>query len=140
MLPRRAFIDYAALPHFDLKTYQLFISALVRLSLGNSHHIGLQFGVQKFEQIAAADGVDQDRAVSDRPPHKGHAIAMAADVQANHPRAKGLEQDLGVGRVVAEVGNDEGVMVVLAINRRRRIGTRTAIKPLRQLRGLQNAE
>ena len=65
MLTRGAFIDYAALSHFDLKTDELFISALVRLCLGNSHHIGLHFGMQKFEQVASTNRVDQHRAISD---------------------------------------------------------------------------
>ena len=91
VLPRRTFINNAALPHFDLKTDELFISALVRLCLGNSHYIGLQFGVQQFEQVAAANGVDQHRAVPDRPPLKAHAVAMASDVKANHPRTERLQ-------------------------------------------------
>ncbi len=51
MLPRGALIDYSALPHFDLKTDELFISALVGLCLGNSHHIGLHFGVQQHHAV-----------------------------------------------------------------------------------------
>jgi hypothetical protein len=101
----------------------------------------LQFGVQKLEQVAPANSqvapgnsIDQHRALSDWPPLKGHAIAMATDVNAKHPRTKRFEQNLGIGRVVAEVCNDEGIMVVLAINRRQRIGTGTVKKPLRDCR------
>ena len=78
MLTRGAFIHYSTLPHLGLKAHKLFISALVCLSLGNSHHLDLQFGVQEFEQVASTNRVDQHRAV-DRPPHKGRAIALPAD-------------------------------------------------------------
>ena len=39
MLSWRAFMT-VPLAHFDLKTYQLFINALVRLFLSDPHHIG----------------------------------------------------------------------------------------------------
>ncbi len=99
MLSRRAFIDYAALPHFDLKTCELFISALVRVFLSNSHHAGLHFGVEQFEQIAPADRVDQYRAGFDCPPAESYPIAMARDAKANNPRSERLVQNLGVSRL-----------------------------------------
>jgi antitoxin component HigA of HigAB toxin-antitoxin module len=38
-----------------------------------------------------------------RPPLKRDAITVATDLQADHPRAKCLEQHLGVGRIIAEI-------------------------------------
>ena len=61
--------------------------------------------------------------------------------KAGRKRAEKLDSfKTYISRVVAEIGDNESIVVVAAINRRQRIGTRTAIKPLRQLRGLQNAE
>ena len=41
----------------------------------------------KVRQIASATDVDRHRAVSHWPPHKVHAIALATDVEADHPRS-----------------------------------------------------
>ena len=100
----------------------------------------MQFGVKKFEQIGSANGVDQHRAMFDRPPLSIHAIAIATDLKANHARTKRLEQHLGVGRVVAEIGDNESIGIVAAINRRERAGTGAAIEALRQLRKLPNSK
>jgi hypothetical protein len=63
----------------------------------------LQFGVKKFDQVGPANGVKQHRAVFDGPPLGIHAIAIASDVKTNHARTERLEQNLGVGRIVAEI-------------------------------------
>ena len=46
--------------------------------------------------------------------------------------AKPLEQDLGVGRVIAQIGNDERPAVVQAINRCQCFRARAGVEPLRQ--------
>jgi hypothetical protein len=61
--------------------------------------------------------------------------------KAGRKRAEKLDSfKTYISRVVAEIGDNESIVVVAAINRRQRIGTRTAIKPLRQLLGVQNAK
>ena len=140
MLPWRAGVDDPALTHFGLQRHELLIGASACRSIDNSDLIGLQFGMKQFDQIGAADGVDQHRAMFDRPPLSVHAVAMATDLQANHARAKRLEQHLGVGRVVAQVRDDQRIVVVTAIDRRQRARARTAIKSLRQLFELSDAE
>ena len=89
--------------------------------------------MKKFEQIGPANGIDQHRAIFDWPPLNIHAIAIATDLNANHARTKRLEQHLGIGRVVAQIGDDESIGIVAAINRRERTGPRTSIKSLWQL-------
>jgi hypothetical protein len=51
--------------------------------------------LQVFPQCRSLDL----RSIFDRPPLKSHAIAIAADVKANHARTKRLVQYLGIGRV-----------------------------------------
>ena len=140
MLPGWASVDDPGLSHLGLQSLKLRISALARRSINNANLIGLQFGVKKFDQISPANGVDQYRALFDRPSLRIHAIAIATDVQANHPRTKRLEQNLGVGRVAAEICDNERITIVAAINRRQRAGTRTSVKPLRQLLELLDAK
>ena len=45
-----------------------------------------------------------------------HAVAVAADVKPNHALAEGLQQHLGVGGVVAEIGDDQRIVVVAAVD------------------------
>ena len=106
-----------------LQRLKLRIGAPARRSINKADLIGLQFGMKKFDQIGAADGVDQHRALFDRPPLEIHAIAIAADVQANHPRTERLVQHFGVGRIIAQIGDNESIGIVVAINRRQRAGT-----------------
>ena len=54
-------------PHLSLQTIELLVSASARRSINKSDLIGLQFGVQEFEQIAPANCVDQ---------HRGRSIGM----------------------------------------------------------------
>ena len=65
---------------------------------------------------------------------------MAADLKANHARTKGLQQHLGIGRIVAEIRDDQRIVIVAAIDRRQRAGTRTSKQALRQLFGLADSE
>ena len=129
MLPGRAIIDDTGLSHLWLKCHQAARKRAACWSINNPDLTGLQFGLKKFEQIGPANGVDQHRAMFDWPPLKIHAIARAADMQANHARTKRLEQNLGIGRVVAEIGDNKSIGIVAAINRRERAGTIASIKP-----------
>ena len=45
-----------------------------------------------------------------------HAIAIAADLKANHARTKCLEQHLGIGWIIAQISDNESVAVVRPIN------------------------
>src|SRR5438067_830917 len=67
----------------------------------------LQKGLVKLEQIGAPDRVDRHGGVFDRPPLHARAIPIPGDLQPDHARAKGLEQHLSIGCVVAEVGKDQ---------------------------------
>jgi hypothetical protein len=42
------------------------------------------------------------------PPPGAHAIARASDLQANHAHTERLEQNFAVGRIVAQIGENEG--------------------------------
>ena len=77
--------------------------------------------------------------MSDRPPLKIHAVAMATDLKANHARTKRLVQHLAIGRVVAEICDNDSIGLIAAIDHCERTGTRTSIKPLRELVGLLNS-
>jgi hypothetical protein len=82
----------------------------------------------RFEQTGPANGVNQHRRIFDRPPFKVRAIAMATDLKANHARgAERVKQHLGVGRVVAEVCDNESIVIIAAIDHGERAGTRTSV-------------
>ena len=69
----------------------------------------------------------------DRPPLVLHAITRAADVQPDHTPTKGLVQHFGIARIIAEVGDNQRIVVMSAINCRERARARAATQPLRQL-------
>ena len=50
----------------------------------------LQIAVQGFQQVRPANVVNEDAAATDLPPLGLHAVAVATDMHANHPLAKGL--------------------------------------------------
>jgi hypothetical protein len=58
----------------------------------------------------------------------------------DHPGAEHLEQHLGIGRVVAQIGDDEGIVVMAAVDRGERNRSGTAIEPLRQFFEFDDAE
>jgi hypothetical protein len=64
---------------------------------------------------------------------------MATGLNANHARTKRLVHHLGVGRVVAEICDNESVAIIAAIDRCELARTRTSIKPLPELVGLLNS-
>ena len=65
---------------------------------------------------------------------------MPGDLHADHPRTKGLVQELAVARLVAEIGDDQRVALIMPVDRGERTRPRAAIKPLRQLVEVQDAE
>ena len=92
----------------------------------------MQFTKQQIEELRAADRIHWDIAAFDRPMLRRFAIPAARDVNANDAPAKPLKQDLGVARVIAQIGNDEGLAVVPAINRCQCFRARAGVEPLRQ--------
>jgi hypothetical protein len=54
-------------------------------------------------------------------------IAIATDRKANHARTKCLKQHLGIGRVVAEIGYNNSIGIIAAIDPRECAGTRTSV-------------
>ena len=79
-----------------LKSCELLISALGHRSMDNSDLARLQLAMKKFEQIGAANGVEQHRPMFSRPPLR---IAVACPAQRplcqsekSHPIALGDHQ------------------------------------------------
>src|SRR5262245_29901191 len=139
-MPRRASIDDPAISDFGLKRHQLLIRPSGHFPIDNSDLTRLQLGMIKFEQIGPADSVKQHRAMFDWPPLSSHAVAMPTDLNPNHAKgAECVKQYLGVGRVVAEICDNDSIRMVAAIDNRERAGTRASIKPLRELLGLFNS-
>ena len=110
MLPGGHVYD-PALAHFGLEFRKLLISASNHRSIDKSDLIGLQFGVKKFDQIGSAYRVDQHRACSDRPALSSSCHRQATDLKANHRATKGLEQHLGIGRVIAEIATMRALLL-----------------------------
>src|SRR4051812_31236271 len=82
VLSGRTAIDRSALPILYLEIGQLLKGATHHRYVGKSDKSGLQFGVEQFEQIGSAHGIDRKMAMFHRPPLGVHAIAMAADLKA----------------------------------------------------------
>jgi hypothetical protein len=53
-----------------------------------------------------------------------------------YARAKRLVQHLSIGRIAAEIGNNESLGIIVAVNRREIASARTPIRSLRELVGL----
>src|SRR5262249_10576993 len=111
-------------------------SASGRWSIDNPDLTRLQLAMKKFEQIGAANGVEQHRPVFNRPPLSIHAIAIAADRKANHARTKCLKQHLGVGWVVAEIRDNRSLVIMPAHNRGEAPATAPPLTPRGGLAGL----
>ena len=110
-------VDRSSVTLLDFKISQLFKRASHHRTIDEADQNGLQFGMEKFEQITSADGIDQHRTAFDRPPFGIHAIAVAGDVQADHAHPERLEQHLGVSRIIAQIGNDQRIGIVAAVAR-----------------------
>src|SRR3974390_955331 len=82
------------------------------------------------DYIAAADPTSLER----------HAVTVATDMDANHARAKGLNQLLSIAGVVAQVRDDQRVAVVARVNPGQGTGALTAIESLRQFIELRDAK
>src|SRR5262245_19177754 len=129
-----------ALTDFGLKRYQLLIRPSGHWPIDNSDLTRLQLGMIKFEQIGPPCRVNQHRAMFDWPPLSSHAVAMPTDLNPNHAsRTECVKQHLGIGRIVAEVCDNDSIRMVAAIDNRERAGTRASIKPLWELLGLFNS-
>src|SRR5215831_21276093 len=128
VMPWRASIDDPALTDFGLKRHKLLIRASGRWPIDNSDLTRLQLGMIKFEQIGPANSVKQHRAIFDWPLLNSHAVAMPTDLNPNHARgAECVKQHLGVGRIVAEVCDNDSIRMVAAIDNRERAGTPTSV-------------
>ena len=65
---------------------------------------------------------------------------MAADLQADDAARKGLDKDLCVSPVVAEIDDDQGAVVVRLVNGCQRVGTCGCEQILWQLVGGKDAQ
>jgi hypothetical protein len=99
-----------------LEGFQLRISALRLRAIGKADSAHLQIAVQSFQQMRAANMVNRYTAAADGPPLDLHAVAMAANMHANHARPKGLEQLLGILRVVTQISEDQSIAVIAGAN------------------------
>jgi hypothetical protein len=68
----------------------------------------------------------------------GHAVARPPDLKTDHPTTKGLMQHLGIGRVIAEIRDDQRIAIVARIDRGQRV--RPPMAKQAQLLGLANSE
>jgi hypothetical protein len=94
----------------------------------NSNSFVLHFTQQKIEQISAANSIEQDCAVFHLSPLSSHAVTVVRDAKTNQATAKSLEQRLGIGCIITQIGNDESLVIIAAVNHRERISTRTSIE------------
>ena len=141
MLPGRALIDGPALAHLGFKVRQLLKGATAHRPINKFDLIVLHFGVQQFEQPGSTYRVDQYYAASNWTTLNSHAIAKATDLETNHTLgAKRVDQGLGIGHIIAQISDNESVVVVTAINRCQCACARAAIKTLRQFFQLLYAE
>lgn len=123
MLAWCALIDRAAFAVFDLQIGKLLKSAANLGTGAKPNQVRLELPVQLFEQDGSANCIDPKRTVSGGSPFGAQPVAMAADLKADDAAAKSLDQNLRVSCVVAEIGNDQRMVVVLSIDRRQRVGT-----------------
>ena len=82
---------------------------------------------QKFEQEGAADIVDQYAAIFDPPTFEGRAVARTTDLHANDAAAEHLEQGFTINRVIAQIGDDHTIAVVVLIDLRQLIRQLAAV-------------
>ena len=67
--------------------------------------------------------------MSDAPLLRHRAIARATDLHANDPRTERVEQHFTIGGIVAQIGDNQTITIVAAINRRQRVCQFTAVQP-----------
>ena len=90
--------------------------------------------------MAAPDRIDRDGSVQQRPPFEGHAVAVAGDVKPDQAGAKSLKQILGIAYIIAEIGHDQGIVVVAAIDCQKCTGPLAAVKTEREFAELADTE
>ena len=140
MLPWRALIDGATLAIFDLQIGELLIAAAHIQAVGKAHKVGLKFTMKELEQEGSSDCIDRQRPISRVAPLASHPVSIAANLKPDHAGGKGLDENLSVSCVIAEVGNDQRVVVVVSIDGGLRIGTFRSEQILRQLMGGKDAQ
>jgi hypothetical protein len=64
--------------------------------------------------------------MADGPPLRIHAVAIAADLKPDHAPPKRIEQHPGIGCIIAQIGDNECIGIVAAIDLARALPTRTA--------------
>src|SRR6516162_9013704 len=116
VLPGQAFIDPAILTLFRFMCFQLRISPAAFRSFNKANVTVSKFGQQELQQKRSANLVDQTGAISDTPALEGRAIARTTDLYANNACIEPVEQGFGVGRIIAQVGNDETIVTVLVVD------------------------
>ena len=129
---RRALIDRSTVAQFGLKRLKLREGASTFRAINKPNLLRLHFGMKRFKQIRPADSIDQHRPTIDRPPFGIHAIAGARDMKTDHPRAECLVEHLAITCIIAEIGNDQSIAAITAINLCKRTGAGMSIKSLRQ--------
>jgi hypothetical protein len=125
VLPGQAFVDDAGVAKLGLEVHKLLVGFLAHRTIDEANDVRLQLGMEVLEQLAAADGIDEHYTGAHGAPFDIEAVAAAADLEPDHPCAKRLDQHLGISRVVAQIGDDEGIVVVAPVDRRER--TRPAL-------------
>ena len=94
MFTGRTGIDPPTVPILQLQIGELIIGPLHQRPVGKAHQIRLQLGVEQFDQEGSADDVNRQIAMFGRSPLDVHAIAMAADMDANDASSERLQQHL----------------------------------------------
>src|SRR5438874_281145 len=116
MLARQAFIDIPVLLRFNFEIKKLLKRTFAHWSLRQADRVGAAFPQQRLEQSCSANLTNLDRTVPDAPDLEVRAIAMSADLHANDTLAKGIVQHFAISCVTAEIGHDQGIVAVAAIN------------------------
>ena len=95
--------------------------------------------MKPLDQLGATDGVDHHCSITDRATLEGRAIAMPRDLQPNHTPTIGLIQDLAIARLAAQIRDDQGVAVVVSVDRSQRARPPAAIEVLRKFLKVEQA-
>ena len=120
---------YPILVRLNFEINKLLKRTLAHWSFRQADRIGAAFPQQRLEESRPANLTNLDCTVSDAPDLEGRAIAMSTDLHANHTLAKGIMQHFAIGCVTAEIGHDQGIVAVAAINLRQNVGEITAVSP-----------
>jgi hypothetical protein len=89
--------------------------------------------MQKVEEMGPPYRVDPHAAILDRPVFGLQAVAMARDLQTDDTLTKSCVHDFGIGRVIANIDDNEVSGTMKSVNLRKRLCTRTSKQPVWQL-------